>query len=450
MIRFNGKLYIFQLLLFSLILFLLILNYGCGKNNTSDKEDKPATAGWTKPVQITTGSGFNTFNVAMDKGGSALVVYSMYDEAAGFDRIYAAEYLPQSGWGNDVVIDGDADSGDAYRPVVAFNPVGDGISVFTKGDGSNDRVYARWYRKGIDWEGSVTAIDGDGNGNSGEPQIAFDSSGNAVVVFTKANGIWATQFDSTSLTWDFPILLSSPLLGSVQSPMVIFLGSGKFLVTFYQEATIGSFRLYATIFDGLSWYQSPLQIDNDFHNFPDAVLAADGFGNAMVVFSEGTENKLIAKRYFSEWKDPEEIGVSTGKAIDIVYDSNHDVTVLFVQKENSVDRVFAKKYVNSTSTWMSAVTIDGGGGGNTDNPGIVFDSSNNGIAVFSKEVEGIPRIFAVHYDTIKGWGDPLIIDGDATSSASIPRIVIDWNDQAMVLFARPDPGSGQIYSVQYR
>ncbi len=448
MIRFNGKLYIFQLLLFSLILFLLILNYGCGKNNTSDKEDKPATAGWTKTVQITSGSGFNTFNAAMYKDGSAILVYSRYDDVSGYDRVYANEYLPDSGWGIEVLVD--AGIGDAYRPTVAFNPEGDALTVFTQGDGSNDRVYARWYRKGIGWEGSVTAIDGDGNGNSGEPQIAFDSSGNAVVVFTKANGIWATQFDSTSLTWDFPILLSSPLLGSVQSPMVIFLGSGKFLVTFYQEATIGSFRLYATIFDGLSWYQSPLQIDNDFHNFPDAVLAADGFGNAMVVFSEGTENKLIAKRYFSEWKDPEEIGVSTGKAIDIVYDSNHDVTVLFVQKENSVDRVFAKKYVNSTSTWMSAVTIDGGGGGNTDNPGIVFDSSNNGIAVFSKEVEGIPRIFAVHYDTIKGWGDPLIIDGDATSSASIPRIVIDWNDQAMVLFARPDPGSGQIYSVQYR
>ena len=448
MIRYSGRLYIFQLLLFSLILFLLILNYGCGKNNTSDKEDKPATAGWTKTVQITSGSGFNTFNAAMYKDGSAILVYSRYDDVSGYDRVYANEYLPDSGWGIEVLVD--AGIGDAYRPTVAFNPEGDALTVFTQGDGSNDRVYARWYRKGIDWEGSVTAIDGDGNGNSGEPQIAFDSSGNAVVVFTKANGIWATQFDSTSLTWDFPILLSSPLLGSVQSPMVIFLGSGKFLVTFYQEATIGSFRLYATIFDGLSWYQSPLQIDNDFHNFPDAVLAADGFGNAMVVFSEGTENKLIAKRYFSEWKDPEEIGVSTGKAIDIVYDSNHDVTVLFVQKENSVDRVFAKKYVNSTSTWMSAVTIDGGGGGNTDNPGIVFDSSNNGIAVFSKEVEGIPRIFAVHYDTIKGWGDPLIIDGDATSSASIPRIVIDWNDQAMVLFARPDPGSGQIYSVQYR
>src|SRR3989338_6126779 len=380
MIRFNGKLYIFQLLLFSLILFLLILNYGCWKNNTSDKEDKPATAGWTKTVQITSGSGFNTFNAAMYKDGSAILVYSRYDDVSGYDRVYANEYLPDSGWGIEVLVD--AGIGDAYRPTVAFNPEGDALTVFTQGDGSNDRVYARWYRKGIGWEGSVTAIDGDEEGNSGEPQIAFDSSGNAVVVFTKANGIWATQFDSTSLTWDFPILLSSPLLGSVQSPMVIFLGSGKFLVTFYQEASIGSFRLYATIFDGLSWYQSPLQIDNDFHNFPDAVLAADGFGNAMVVFSEGTENKLIAKRYFSEWKDPEEIGVSTGKAIDIVYDSNHDVTVLFVQKENSVDRVFAKKYVNSTSTWMSAVTIDGGGGGNTDNPGIVFDSSNNGIAVF--------------------------------------------------------------------
>src|SRR3990167_4367328 len=135
-------------------------------NRKLDKEDKPATAGWTKTVQITSGSGFNTFNAAMYKDGSAILVYSRYDDVSGYDRVYANEYLPDSGWGIEVLVD--AGIGDAYRPTVAFNPEGDALTVFTQGDGSNDRVYARWYRKGIGWEGSVTAIDGDGNGNSGE------------------------------------------------------------------------------------------------------------------------------------------------------------------------------------------------------------------------------------------------------------------------------------------
>ena len=200
-----------------------------------------------------------------------------------------------------------------------------------------------------------------------------------------------------------------------------------------------------------------MQIDSDLHNIFDATLVADGLGDAMVIFSEGEENRVIARRYSGgEWIAPAELGSSVGKTMDAAYDSNHNIIVLFVQKDNGIDRIFAARYTGGlTDKWMNAVAIDGGAG-NSDYPGIVFDSNDNGIVVYSEKVfseelnYAAPRIFAIRYIANTGWEKPVSIDGRSTSSASVPQIVIDLNNQVMVLFARPDLDSGQIYSVQYK
>ncbi|MBI5198032.1 MAG: hypothetical protein HZA19_05420 [Nitrospirae bacterium] len=407
--------------------------------------------GWSTPVPVTTSQGFNSFRMAMDKDGSVLMVYSRWDDASALDRVFAKGYHPGSGWeGNETAIDGDSSEDDATRPVAAFDPSGSGnaIALFIRGG----RVYAHWYRKEAGWEGSVTPIDNPADGVSDDPQAAFDSSGNVIAVFRQGEGIRSARFNAMTSVWDSPVLLSSVSLGTSVSPKIGFIGSGYFWVTFYQwtdSGTTQGYRLYATFFDRTSWDPVPERIDSDFHNFFDAAMASDGFGNAMVVFSEGAGNKMIARRYFKEWMDPQTLGTSTGKALDLAYDSSHNVTILFIQKDGSdIDRVFAAKYTNNPGSWAEATAIDTSEG-NADNPRIAFDSSDRGIQVFSKEAAGVPGIFAVHGTPEAGWGNPIQIDGNTASGASLPQMAMDWDGKSMVLFARPDPGSGQIYATRY-
>ncbi|MBI5192272.1 MAG: hypothetical protein HZA08_02385 [Nitrospirae bacterium] len=436
-----------------LIMFfsLLYVGLGCNKPIPSDNtggsgEDNPS---WSKPVEITTGTGFNSYHISMDKNGTAIMVYSIWDEAKGIDRIFAKVYNPETGWGEDLPVDSGVEKGDAREPFAAWDisDSGSAFITFTQGNGIKDRVYARRYTKGAGWEDNVTLLSIDNGKKSGEPRIAFDSSGNAMAVFTQGGKLYASKYNGSSLDWDTPKEISAGT-GPVYSPKICFLESGQFMVLFYQLKS-STLHLFAIRYNGTSWGLVPEQIDSDYHNFYEAVMRADGFGNLMAAFSEGAGNKLYVKRYYNGWKEAKEIGISSGKDVSIAYDINHNASVLFVQDINGLSHVYSSAYTNSSDTWSEPVVIDVTDGSNSDNPRIIFDSLNRATAVYSKLVDGIPHIFSHQFDWDSGWKTPMRIDGNSTSPASFPEIVMDWQGGALVLFAVPDMVSGQIYAVKH-
>lgn len=437
---------------------LSFINPGC--RGTNPIEDTSGNTGdvspWSAPVQVTSSAGFNSYNVSMNKNGLALMAYSRWDDSNGRDTVFAKSYDPESGWGDDVPVDAGSGMGDAYHPYVAWDisGSGDAFVIFTQGDGTNDRVYVRRYLKDSGWENKVTLLSVDGGGKSGAPRIAFDSSGNAMAVFTQGNKLYANRFDVSSSVWSGTVMISYEKEGDVQSPGVIFNGNGQFVVSFYQHIitqTPNRTHLFVTGFDGYSWWPVPVQVDTDYHNYFEEVMGADGFGNLMIAFSEGADNSLYVKRYVSGlgWEAAKKLGISSGKPVSIAYDISHNASVLFVQDENGSSHVYSSGYTSSTDTWSEPVAIDGTGSSSANNPHLIFDSLNHAIAIYSKVVDGVPHIFSARFDWSSGWQTPERIDGNGVLQSSVPEIVMDWDGNALILYAVPDPGSGQIYAVRY-
>ncbi len=104
---------------------------------------------------------------------------------------FAASYT----WGTAALIETD-NAGNAFAPQVAVDSSGNAIAVWYQWDGTRYSIWANRYTSGSGW-GTAALIETDNAGGASSPQVAFDSSGNAIAVWTQHDGtrynIWANR-----------------------------------------------------------------------------------------------------------------------------------------------------------------------------------------------------------------------------------------------------------------
>jgi hypothetical protein len=141
-------------------------------------------AGWGTPQRISPVvlETSQAAQVAIDSAGNAIAVWTMSNFAQGTTsaNIWASRYTPQGGWGSAVLIEGGL--GDAGNPQIAIDGGGNAIAVFWQHEGGHVSIVANRYVSGAGW-GTASAIETDGSGDTGTPQIAMDAAGNAMVVW---------------------------------------------------------------------------------------------------------------------------------------------------------------------------------------------------------------------------------------------------------------------------
>ena len=81
-------------------------------------------------------------------------------------------------------IDVSAAGQDAFEPQVAMDSSGNSLMVWTRYDGANTRIQAQMRAPDGSF-GPTQTISGAGN-NASEPQVAFDSSCNATAVWSRS------------------------------------------------------------------------------------------------------------------------------------------------------------------------------------------------------------------------------------------------------------------------
>ena len=156
---------------------------------------RDGTWGTASPIE-TGDSGDGTGpQIAIDSTGNGLLVWEGYDGTR--INIWANRYVPGTGWDTPAPIETD-DSGDANNPQVAVDADGNAIAVWHQSDGIRDNIWANRYVPGTGW-GTAELIETDNAGSASPPQVAVDSSGNAIAVWDQWDGtrynIWANRFN---------------------------------------------------------------------------------------------------------------------------------------------------------------------------------------------------------------------------------------------------------------
>jgi hypothetical protein len=188
--------------------------------------------------------------------------------------------------------------GSARNPQVAFDSSGNAISVWFQSDGARNNIWANRF-DGSSW-GAAKLIETENAGDARNSQVAFDSSGNAIAVWQQNDGtlnnIYANRFVGTS--WGDAELIETENAGDARIPHVAFDSSGN-AIAVWQQSDGTHDSIWANRFDGSSWGDAELI---EIENAGDALspqVAFDSSGNAIAVWGQYDESRsnISANRF---------------------------------------------------------------------------------------------------------------------------------------------------------
>jgi uncharacterized protein YkwD len=159
-------------------------------------------------------------------------------------------------------------------------------------------IYANRFN-GTNW-GTAELFETDNAGNADQPQIALDSSGNAIAVWRQSDGtrynIYANRFNGTN--WGTAELFETDNVGNAFQPQIAFDSSGNAIAVWYQSDGTRA-NIYANRFNGTIWGTAELIETDDAGNADQPQIAFDSSGNAIAVWkqSDGTRYNIYANRF---------------------------------------------------------------------------------------------------------------------------------------------------------
>lgn len=132
--------------------------------------------------------------IVIDTNGNALAVWEQSDGTRY--NIWANRYTAGTGWGTAALIETD-NTGEAIFPKFAFDTSGNALVVWQQFDGTRYNIWSNRYTIGTGW-GAAALIEADNAGHAWYPQIVFDINGNALAVWSQFDGtyynVWANRW----------------------------------------------------------------------------------------------------------------------------------------------------------------------------------------------------------------------------------------------------------------
>jgi hypothetical protein len=304
-----------------------------------------------------------------------------------------------------------SDAGDALYPAIAVDASGNAIAVWSQANGMNADTYANRYTPVTGW-GTAQLIGSVGAGKARNPQIATDGSGNAIAVWTQLDNteysIWSNRYTPTS-GWGSAILLEADA-GNSFAPKIVIDPVGSATVIWSQNIrtspTSASSNIWAKRF----------------------TLASGWMGTTLL----GTDNSLDTNL-------PE-----------VAADSSGNVIATWRQFDGNRFNIAAKRFTPETG-WSSMALIATNDVGTANFPRVAFDASGNAIAVWQQANNRQERkIWANRYIPATGWGQAQMIQTNSdVGNALNPTISVDRAGNAIALWHQSAGGPHNIWSNRF-
>jgi hypothetical protein len=367
-----------------------------------------STKKWGIPALVEQSSGDQVDpRVVVDGTGNAIVVWrskfsttGSFGNLTGYD-IISTTYSAQTGtWKPPGRISlfnyGLPPSGyDKHDPRVAIDGTGNAVAIWIQ----DNNVWANRYTAStklwdhnISLEPLATIIDNIA-GVSSNPEIAMDSSGNAIAVWQQDGGgqthIWANRYSSSTGTWGSATLIDDHVIGFADSPKVALDENGSAVVVWGWAATgypppSNYKNVWSNQYTASSGtWGTPTQIQGSTEHAILIQVAVGGIGNATAVWVQG--NGLWANRYTAStgW------GTAATRIVDgtggihiptLGMDGNGNAIVLWGNNPLSSNLWFSR-YVKETGSW-GAATVLNNGAGSAGIPEVSVNQGGNAVAVW--------------------------------------------------------------------
>lgn len=341
------------------------------------------------------------------------------------------------------------DVGEALEPRIAFDTQGNAMASWyqVSSIGGNYKPYARRYSPGTGW-GAVAQIPTDPLWNNAysTPQIAFAPSGNAVAVFSgcipDGCAIWSAQFTAATATWGTATEL---IAGAGNSPQAQIASdaAGNALVVWQERSGISS-RILAVRFEaGTSTWGAARVLSADLGGFGPKI-AFDASGNAIAIWAmrdtaNATGYKLMSDRYVagSGWHPqglPTTIAtLGDGGLYSLAVGAAGSAMAVWNQYVGTTLSLYSSRY--AAGAW-AAPSLDGT---KTNMAGsysvsVAMDGNGNAIVVWD-EIDSGDVVSSWARRFVAGVGGAAVRIDDLTAGR-FPRIAMDAAGNAMAVWEK--------------
>lgn len=356
---------------------------------------------WGPAMLIETGVGdAMSPHVALDPAGNGIAVWQQQN-GTRFD-IWANYFTAGSGWGTAQLIE-TVDTGDAQYPQIAFDSSGNAIAVWEQSDGTHVRIRTNRYTKGTGW-GTATTLDTAGNGDAGSPAIAIDANNNAAVVWQQAAGtvsdVWAARY-TVAGGWSAPAHLETDNANSAAYPQVAFDLNGNAMAVWVQNDTTGP-HVWANRFTSGAW-GTPQRVETGSEQAFFPGVAFDGLGNAFAIWEQ--------------------------------------------QGTNYLD-IWSARYVAGTG-WAPPALLDTEDAGQADSMHVAADLNGNAIAVWEQTDGTHFGIRMRRYQNGTGWGNVRSLEDPTAGDAFFPRVAVDPKGEAFVTWEQQGATQLNVETIRF-
>jgi hypothetical protein len=360
-----------------------------------------------EPIEETQDESPGNAQVAMDASGTAVVVWHW----GMFGSIRSRHHTPGDGWSPVQQIDNNGEA--AFWPALAVDPNGNAVAVWIEEvpvppASHKNEIWANRYAPDDGW-GTATRLDTDeaGDGSGPHVDVAVDPAGNAVAVWHQSDGIreniWASR-STLGDDWSVPQLIERDNAGHAGDPRVAMDSGGDAIAV---------------------WHQSDGTRANIWAN---RYSSSNGWGNA----------RLIERNDQGEARLP-----------DVAMDPGGNATVVWHQSDGMRFDIWSNRYTAATGEWGTAELIEDDDTGDADSAEVGLDADGHATAAW-KQFDGITTgVWANRYTPGDGWGTAKRIESNDVGDALRPRLAVNANGDAVVVWLQSDGSRLNVWSNSY-
>jgi hypothetical protein len=387
-----------------------------------------AAAGWQPRADVSGGPDGEIADprVAIDPDGNAIAVWRRV-VAGGFFVIQAASKPAGGSW--EAPVDLSSAGGDSTRARIAFDPQGNATAVWRRSEGGI--IEAASKPAGGAWEPrvAISAIGGF------DPQIAFDSAGNAILAWESTKGIQVASKPAGG-AWQAPVAVSA-VSNLVSRPRVGFDSANNAIVVWQKEGS-GTTILEAARRPAGGGWEAPVDLSLPGQPVREMRSAIDAAGNVTAAYAtNGNRIQAATKPAGGGWEAPVTISPGTSDEVE--------------QPQVAVDPAGNAVVVWKTfTTQVWAASKPAGGGweapGELTIPAVPYEQLQRGIDVGADASGNFTAVWQ-RYDGLHGtivqaatkppggaWGAPVDISVSEDHDDVEPQIAINSAGSAVAVW----------------
>lgn len=418
---------------------------------------KTRDRGWgtAQNIEIEDGGDSDEPRVAVNDKGDAIAIW-IKNDAAGM-HLLSNSYVSGSGWGTAQAI---SDSSSIISdPNVAVDNEGNVLAVWRQNDGSRSNIMINYYTTSAGW-GSAQIID-NSDENAEEPHLAMSNNGDAMVLWQQNDGtyrhIYGNHFTKGN-GWETPQLVENDKFNSTTHPKVAMDIYGNAIAVW--QRVLASYQIWTSRYTPDGGWGTPKKISTEtMNNSPYPQVSVDGLGNAIALWAaqdSALYNQIWTNCYVfdEDWAGIERPVNSDdpggASELRLSADANGDAIAVWQQRGDGVyHHIWSNRYVY-TGDWGTAQRIEEENKGEGVNPQVVTDSSGNAIATWAQSDGTIYHIQTNRYNAGTGWGTAEYIDGDDRYGAEKPRISMNDDGDAAVVWSQSDGALNKVWVNLYQ